>query len=365
MNKKLALILSILITLVGTVLLYVYDYNIYYNPEHKNAEELTSEYKSYLVNKTFKIEDEAIKQTEAKIELNEKFSTDYYSETPIVDEEVLGKNNQKLYKIKIYRDVVKYNPNVDTVEYKFRYNTYIYDVDYDAIKQLFKNQDLPQDKEIIENAGMPIFYVNFYPNSEINDEESFYYKPTSEIDNITLNNGEKINRVQMNSLPSITLYDYTSNPSTDKNNTPYNVKYLSLSAYPTYSDNYDLFNDGGVIKIDLVAKTTDGRNTVNYLLEEDQYIYEKEIKEFDFFEEIKFEDYKVGYNTSSSVRDVLNNVDIEGVKGYDAWIFGKYIWWQCLICLVVLGAIVGGFFYALTVDTTNKKNIKKIKTAKK
>ena len=54
----------------------------------------------------------------------------------------------------------------------------------------------------------------------------------------------------------------------------------------------------------------------------------------------------------------LNNVDIKGVMNYDTWTFARYMWWHCLIALVVIGLLSGGFFYALTVDTNTKKVVK-------
>ena len=58
MKKTLALVLTILVTLIGTALVGIYDYNIYLNPEDKNGGTLTSKYKSYLSEKTLEINDD-------------------------------------------------------------------------------------------------------------------------------------------------------------------------------------------------------------------------------------------------------------------------------------------------------------------
>ena len=52
MKKSLALVLTIIVTLIGTALVGIYDYNIYLNPEDMNGSTLTSKYKSYLSEKT-------------------------------------------------------------------------------------------------------------------------------------------------------------------------------------------------------------------------------------------------------------------------------------------------------------------------
>ena len=73
MKKTLALVLTILVTLIGTALVGFYDYNIYLNPEEKNGAELTSKYKSYLSEKTLEINEDAGVQTENRIAFFEYF----------------------------------------------------------------------------------------------------------------------------------------------------------------------------------------------------------------------------------------------------------------------------------------------------
>lgn len=368
MNKKLALILSLLISLIGALLLGVYDYKTYYDPEGKNASTYTSKYKEYIIDKTFVANDDLLVQTEERLVLNEMFKNDYYSEEPIFKQNVTSKDGEtRLYTIAVYKSVVKYSPDTSTSEYRYRYNTYIYNINYEGIIDLFKKQELPQDKTILETADDPLVLINFYPNDEYNDEESLYYLETSELDNYTLNNGEVINRTELDSYASFNLYDWSSSPATDDDGNPYYVKYLSYSAYPSTSDNFGLFDESAYVKVDFIMQTKDGSNKINYLLEEEQYEFKTQINGFNLHEEAKEENYKLGFNTSSSVREVLNNVDIDGVLKYDSWIITRYIWWQCLICFVILMIIVGGFFFALTYDQKNnsKKSLKKINKTKK
>ena len=365
MNKKLALILSLLITLIGTFLLGLYAFKIYYNPDQTNGQNAVVKYKEYVVDKTFVPDDDLVAQTEKKIELDEVFRNEYYSREPIFKKDVYSADNKdKLYTIAIYKDVVKYSPNTEVSEYKYRFNTYIYDVNYEKIKDLFMSQDIPQDKNIIKNAGFPKFLINFYPNVDLNDEESLYYKASSDVEKVKLNNGDTIIRVELNSVTSVNIYDYNSTPSLDDDNKPFYVKTLTYNAYPTSSDNISLFTGDAFVKVDLIMETKDNSTSINYLLKDEKYSFSSKIEGFDINSEIDLSKYEKGFNTSSDIREVLDNVNLKGVMNYDAWLFARYIWWQCLLCFVVFGVIVFGFFYALTIDS-EKKNKSKNKSKKK
>ena len=63
MNKKLALILSLLVTLIGTFLLGLYAFKIYYDPDQTNGQNTVIKYKEYVVNKTFVPNDDLVEQT--------------------------------------------------------------------------------------------------------------------------------------------------------------------------------------------------------------------------------------------------------------------------------------------------------------
>lgn len=359
MNKKLALILSLLVTLIGTFLLGLYAFKIYYDPDQTNGQNAVIKYKEYVVDKTFVPNDDLVVQTEQKIELNELFRNEYLSKEPILKKDVYSADNKdKLYTIAIYKNVVKYSPNTEVSEWKYRFNTYIYDVNYEKIKDLFISQNIPQDKNIIKDAGFPKFLINFYPNIDLNDEESLYYKASSEVEKIKLNNGDTITRVELNSVTSINIFDYNSTPSLDENDKPFYAKTLTFNAYPSSSDNLSLFTDDAFVKVDLIMETTDNSNQVNYILKDDKYSFSSKVEGFDINEEIDLSKYELGFNTSSNVREVLDNVKIKGVMKYDTWLFAKYIWWQCLLCFVVFGFIVFGFFYALTIDADKKSKSK-------
>lgn len=351
MKKSLALVLTILVTLIGTALVGVYDYNVYLNPEDINGSTLTSKYKSYLSEKTLELNEDAGVQTENRIAVFEYFDNEYYNSTPILKEDVkLG--DKELFTVAVYKNVVKYAPNAETSEWKYRYDIFVYNVNYELIKNEFLSQPVPEDKTSIEKAGYPTLVINLYPNDSYDDSESFYYSTTSIVNKIELSGGE-IFSSKFNGYASLSLSDYGSTPEynedDNKNKIPFNVNFKSIIGYPTNSDNITLFEDDAYIKIEAVSETGE----VNYGLEEP--LYKGKVEGFNFNDDIDTDNYKLGCNTSASVREKLNNVDIKGVLTYDMWVFTRYIWWHCLIALVVVGLLSGGFFYALTVDTANKK----------
>lgn len=362
MKKSLALVLTILVTLIGTALVGIYDYNIYLNPEDKNGGTLTSKYKSYLSEKTLEINDDLSVQTESRISVFEYFDNEYYNSTPILKQDVkLGDKN--VFTVAVYKNVIKYAPNADTSEWKYRYDVFVYNVDYEAIKEEFLSQPIPEDKTSIEKAGFPTLVINIYPNDSYDDSESFYYSATSVVNKIELSSGE-IFSSKFNGYASLTMNDFNSKPQykedeESETKTPFNVNFKSIIGYPTNSENITLFDDSAYLKIEAISETSE----VNYGLEEP--LFKGKVEGFNFNDDINLDNYKEGCNTSSVVREKLNNVDIKGVMNYDAWIFARYIWWHCLIALVVIGLLSGGFFYALTVDTNTKKVVKPSNKKKK
>lgn len=346
MKKTLALILALIVTLLGTFLLGLYDYNVFYNPDGTNGATYTAAYKTYISNKLDKNiidEEDADKQTEAKIQYNLLFNGEYYSNEPIFKKDVIN-GGKKLFTIIVYKNAVTY---VNDSSIVYRYETYIYGVDYEALKELFMKQPVPQDKTIIENADFPTLVINFYPNEEYNDDEAFYS------DSITINGDEEIKRSKFKSTPSFTLCDYGSNPTKDENDEPIKVQYLDTRGYSYLSENMDLFRNDAYVKVDAICETDE--TTYSY----QGVLLEEKIEGFNFSGEVNTEEFNLGYNTSAEAAVVLNNVDIDGVMNYNTWLFAKYVWWQCLICFVILGSFVSLFALVLVTDIDNVKKGKK------
>jgi len=361
MKKTLALVLTIIVTLIGTALVGIYDYNIYYNPEGKNGSELTSRYKTYLSEKSLELDDDKSVQTEKRLAVFEYFNNEYYKTEPILKENVkIGEED--IFTLAVYKNVVKYAPNADTSEWKYRYDIFVYNVNYEALQNMFLAQPIPEDKGVIEDAGYPTLVLNIYPNDNYDDSESFFYSTSSVVNKIELYDGEMFSS-EFNGYAALNLYDYNSTPEYQEESegvqSPFKVNFKSIIGYPTNSENISEFTGDAYIKVEAISKTDE----VNYGL--DEALYEGKIENFNFNDDINLEDYLEGCNTSSSIREVLNNVEIKGVMKYDTWVFVKYIWWQCLIALVVVGLLSGGFFYALTVDSANNKAKKPSKKNKK
>ena len=346
MKKTLAIILVVIITLLGTFLLGLYDYNVYYNPDGTNGGTYSAAYKTYVSNKLDKniIDNEdANKQTEAKIQYNLLFNGEYYSNEPIFKKDVvLG--GKKLFTVVVYKNAVTYVKESSIV---YRYETYIYGVDYEALKDLFMKQPIPQDKTIIDKAGYPTLVINFYPNEECNEDEAFYK------DVFEVNGGDEIKGHKLDSSPSFTLCDYGSNPTKDENEEPIKVQYLDTRGYDYISENIDLFKDNAYVKVNAICETEETTYSYQDVLLEDK------LDGFNFNGEVNTDDYNLGYNTSAEASVVLNNVDIDGVMNYNTWLFAKYVWWQCLICIVLLGSFAGIFALVLVTDIDNKKKGKK------
>lgn len=359
MKKWLALVLTIVLTVVGTLGIVLYDYNVFYSPDGSNGSVYSSEYKQYLIGKVEKsmINEDLSIQTENKIDLNMKFNGEYYSLEPIFKKDV-ELDGKRIFTLAIYKNVITYAPNADTNEYRYRYEIFAYNVDYEALRNMFLKEPVPEDKTLITKADYPQLAINFYPNDEYNDEESLYYSATSVINLITLNNGDEIYRNQFTSSPAFTLCDYGSNPSKKDEDKIFTVGYIDFRSYDNQSENMDLFSGDTYVKVDAICKTSE----VTYILSES--LLEEKVEGFEVRGDINVENYEKGYNTSSNVSEVLNNVDIKGVLKYNGWLFTRYVWWQMLIAIALLFVVFGGFFFALSLDSETKgkqkKNNKKV-----
>lgn len=361
MKKIIALIVVIIISLLGALGIGLYNHNVYYSPVEENDGGYASAYKEYITAKTFIAKDNKEEQTEDRIEVFQNISEEYLSEEPIFVQDV-EKNGKKLFKIAIYKNAVQYAPNADTNEVKYRINTFIYSVNYDAIKEMFLSQQVPQDKTELKTIT-PTIVINFFPNEECVEEESLFYSTRNTLNVITLNDGTEIRRSELNSHTNLNLLDWNSTPSYNKDEEPFKVNFFGFNVYPNsdYSQNFAMFNDSAYIKVEAIAKASE----VTYGLEEE--LLKAKVENFDLTKEINVEDYRLACNTSTDVETVLANIssvleknlNISGILTYNQWVFTNYTWWQCLIAFVVVFLIAGGFAYSYTVDTNDKKTRKK------
>ena len=375
MRKIIVLSISILVTLVGTFLLGLYDFNVWLNPNGKNSTKMISEYRSYLVQEVidFGNNETPLENTKEKIDLNRVLSNYKYSEEPIYH------NESDCFTIDIYLNQFWHaNSSTNEIEYDhLRYEIFIYNVNYDLLKEKFSEQSLPGKKNVAA-AQYPYFVINFYPNDEYNAEEAMKSPKVdsggNEIDTtapIILYDGEKLQGCKFGSNTTLRLFDYSSTPVKNMNNEEFEVNFLAIYDYSTfvgnddylYNDNRDLFTDGAYVKVDAVLEINDKGETFNYVLKDG--LLEDKVEGFTFdTTNISDNDYHDGFVQSSSVGDTIKNVQMEGVKSYNSWVVGKYLWWHCLCAFAVLALVMTGFYFIFTYEEKGKMK-KKSKKRKK
>ena len=363
MRKLIILIISIVMTLAGTAIIGVYDYNVWYNPTGKNATQLTSDYKTYLIEKTVEIEGKTdIEKTESRIKLYRQLENYLYSEEPIFVETV-SRDNINLFKIAVYKNVFwKINSDNETEFDHYRYEVFIYDVNYTEIKNLFKQMRVPEDDKIVDEAEDPQFIVNFYPTADYDVEDALITDTDRNVTYKTeLYDGETIMGYTMSSASSLNLFDYSSTPQKNEDDEVYYVRTFVVYDY-TYTENVSLF-DEGFIQIDALLETNQEEKK-NYILEES--LLKTKVNGFTFErDEINTNDYLQGFISNNDIRETLNNVDIEGVLSYDGWVFTRYLWWQCLIAFVVCGLLMTGFYFTFTYEEKGTTKSKRKNLSKK
>lgn len=372
MRKIIVLSISILVTLVGTLLLGLYDFKVWLAPDGKNATTISTEYRSYVVEEfvDFANNETPLENTKSKIELARLLSNYKYREDPIYHKET------EYFKMDIYQNQFWYvNSSYEQEFGHYRYEIFIYDVNYELLRERFGEQSVP-GKSTVDSSDYPYLIINFYPNEEYDNSEALISPKVdssgNEIDGtipIKLYNDEKLIGSKLSSSASISLFDYSSNPTKQKDGEVFRVNFLALYDYSTivggdetyYNDNRDLFADGGYVKVDAVLTVDDKGTKFNYTLSDS--IVKEKIDGFTLdSNKISDIEFKEGFLTSSNAGDTIKNIRIDGVKTFNSWIVGKYLWWHCLIAFAVLGLIMTGFYFIFTYE--EKGNIKK-KTVKR
>lgn len=383
MRKKLIiLIISIIIPIIGVIGLGAYDYNIYYSTSGTNSSTYISKYNDYLSNNLLEIvgADGYEKQTLDRIDLARQLHSYYYKEEAIYTNDVVY-NNNFLFKIKIFKNIVTYSPSADEDETeRIRYEVYIYNVDYEALKNTFMDTTIkPFNKNSVTSADYPTLVINFYPNDEYNSDEGLYVSAAGSSYTFTLDTEKIIYGSKINSTLGYAAYDYASNPVYDEDDEVFMVQYLGFNDYTStvnISDENDTdannnrarFNNGAYVKIDAILTTSEASYTLKNSLLKDK------VDEMTFsLDNIDDKtDYKKGFNgvtTNVNADELLENISSSNeygaskaskIKTYNQWIFSQYVWWQCLICFVVLGAVMAGFYFTFTYEDSNSKtNFKK------
>lgn len=372
MRKIIVLSISILVTLVGTFLLGLYDFNVWLNPDGKNSTKMISEYRTYLVQEVidFGNNETPLENTKEKIDLNRVLSNYKYSSDPIYH------NDNEYFSIDIYLNQFWHaNSSTNEIEYNhLRYEVFIYNVNYDLLKEKFSEQSLP-GRKTVASANYPYFVINFYPNEEYNVDEAMKSPKVdstgNEIDTtapIILYNGDKVQGCKFGSSTTLNLFDYTSTPAKNMNNEEFQVNFLAIYDYSTfvgndeqlYNDNRNLFTEGGYVKVDSILEINDNNEKINYVLKDS--LLKDKVEGFTFdTTKIEDNDFHDGFVQSSSVGQTIKSVQLDGVKSYNAWAVSKYLWWHCLCAFAILALIMTGFYFIFTYEEKGrmKKKSKK------
>ena len=365
MAKKIIILsIAIIIPILGAIALGFYDYKVYYSASGNNADKYQSKYKEYVSSEIVDVStNEFVKQTQEKIDLYRLVHGYYYSAEPIYSN-VISHDGVDLFYIDIYRDVVVYAKDAETNENHYGLDVFVYSVDYEALKNVFNDPTvLPNNKKLVSEAAFPTIGINIFPNKEYNDSEALIYTSDGASITFTLFNGDKVYSKSLNSSLSYSIFDYNSNPKYNANNSnyPYQVQYLILNDYMTITnisddnnsnddDNRDRFDDGGYVVINAFL------NSNGYYYQYDLTPEDNKIDDMSLnLKNLDVNDYQAGFQND------ITAVRIDNVLTYNQFIFRKYVWWQCLIALIILGAIMTGFYFIFTYDDKkdNKLNVKR------
>lgn len=361
MRKIIILIISIFVTIVGTIFVGVYDYKVWFDPLGKNATSITAEYKSYLVGNAIDMNnpDNPSKNTTNKIGLYRLLANYKYSEEPIYHKDT------EYFSIDIYKNLFWYiNSDLEQEDNHYRYEVFVYNVNYELLRSKFASQSVP-GSDTVNNSEYPYLMINFYASDEYNPDEAMIMYTDSTYTK-TMYNDETVKGYKLKKSDTITLFDYASNPEEDTKQDKFYVGCMNFYDYSSFIDgtNKELFDDGAYVQIDAVLTIDDEGEEINYKLKAP--LLQDEISEFTFdLDKVNAADYQTGFLQSTDTRVTLNSIDIPGVKNYDAWVFGKYLWWHCLIAFFVFGAIMTGFYFTFSYDEKSIKAHKKSKKSKK
>ena len=357
-RKIVVLCISIIVPILGAVALGVYDFKIYYSATGNNADKYQGKYKEYVSSEIVDVSTkEYVKQTQQKIDLYRLVHGYYCSDEPVYSK-TISVDGVDLFIIDVYKDIVVYAKDSNTSENHYGFDVYIYSVDYEALKNVFNDPDvLPNNKKLVQDAAFPTIGINFFPNEEYNDEEALIYTSDGASISFTLFNGDRVYSKQLSTSLSYSIYDYNSNPKFNANNSnyPYQVQYLIINDYMSIvnisddnnaveTDNRDRFDDGGYITINAFLNSN-GSYYQYDLTPEDNKIENMTLS----LDSINLDDYEAGFQND------ITAVRINNVLTYNQFIFRRYVWWQCLIAIALLGAIMTGFYFIFTYDDKKDK----------
>lgn len=322
MKKIIILIIAIILPLVGAFMIGWYGIAVRYEPEKNTA--VASLFKNYL--------NKGVITSEGRIKNYRQFENYYYDENPLYIETIENEAGNPLFTLAIYRAYYYYQPSVDDeVQKKVKFEVFIYNVNYNLVKDYFTLDD----RTIIDEAKMPKFSLTFTPT---NGKDPF---------SITLTTGS-----------DVMIQDYDSVPEwADKAETTRNYVQSSIIRV-TQTPALAKFSADVNIKVTATLEIT-GTDSVTTKLPTDKPLAEFYLADFESdIDEIDTTDYLKGFRDPSVVKTFKN-------AGYHSWLFKKYLWWQGLIAIVLVGIVTGTFYLVWTAeDQKAKTTVKSIKKKK-
>lgn len=320
MKKIIILVIAIILPLVGAFMIGWYGVAVRYEPEENTS--VASLFKSYL--------NKGVITSEGRIENYRQFENYYYDEDPLYLETIENEAGNALFTLAIYRSYYFYQPSVnDEVLEKAKFEVFIYNVNYDLVKDYFTLDD----RTIIDEAKMPKFSITFTPT-----------------------NGKSSFTVTLTTASDVMIQDYNSIPEwADKTETTRNYVQSGIIRF-TQTPELAKFSSDANITVTATLQIT-GTDSTTTTLPTDKPLAEIYLSDFESdIENVDTTDYIKGFR-DPNVKQTFKNA------GYYPWLFGRYLWWQGLIAIILVGIVTGTFYLVWTAEDqkANSKTIKKKK----
>ncbi|MFA7009624.1 MAG: hypothetical protein WC240_00185 [Bacilli bacterium] len=322
MKKIIILVIAIILPLVGAFMIGWYGVAVRYEPEQNTS--VASLFKSYL--------NKGVITSEGRIENYRQFENYYYDEKPIYLETIENETGKDLFTLAIYRAYYYYQPSADAeLEEKAKFEVFIYNVNYNLVKDYFTLDD----RTIIDEAKMPKFSITFTPT---NEKDPFTVKLTTASD--------------------VMIQDYNSIPEwADKLETTRNYVQSSIIRF-TQTPELAKFSSDANIKVTATLEIT-GTDSTTTTLPTDKPLAEIYLSDFESdIEDVDTTTYVKGFRDPSVVQTFKN-------AGYYPWLLGKYLWWQGLIAIFLVGLVTGTFYLVWMAEDQKGKTTTKIIKKKK
>lgn len=317
MKKIIILVIAIILPLVGAFMIGWYGVAVRYEPEQNTS--VASLFKSYL--------NKGVITSEGRIENYRQFENYYYDENPLYLETIENEAGNDLFTLVIYRAYYYYQPSADAeLEEKAKFEVFIYNVNYNLVKDYFTLDD----RTIIDEAKMPKFSITFTPT-----------------------NGKDPFTVKLTTASDVMIQDYNSIPEwADKLETTRNYVQSSIIRF-TQTPELAKFSSDANIKVTATLEIT-GTDATTTTLPTDKPLAEIYLSDFESdIEDVDTTTYVKGFRDPSVVQTFKN-------AGYYPWLLGKYLWWQGLIAIFLVGLVTGTFYLVWTAEDQKAKTSTKI-----